>query len=86
MRESRGSKNIKQFNHRACIREGFVFEKYMNMCADPENNASFNSGPLNKPVFYVYGTILLFYVIIVYKSILNHCMKLTVIILLFGSS
>jgi hypothetical protein len=57
MRESRGSKNIEQFNHRAYIREGFVFEKYMNMCADPENNASFNSGPLNKPVFYVYGTI-----------------------------
>ena len=56
------------------------------MCVDPENNALFNSGPLNKPVFYVYGTILLFYVIIVYKSILNHCMKLTVIILLFGSS
>ena len=25
----------------------------MNMCADPENNALFNSGPLNKPVFYV---------------------------------
>ena len=86
MRESRGSKNIEQFNHRAYIREGFVFEKYMNMCADPENNASFNSRPLNKPVFYVYGTILLFYVIIVYKSILNHCMKLTVIILLFGAS
>jgi hypothetical protein len=86
MRESRGSKNIEQFNHRAYIREGFVFEKYMNMCADPENNASFNSGPLNKTVFYVYGTILLFYVIIVYKSILNHCMKFTVIILLFGAS
>jgi hypothetical protein len=33
--------------------EGFVFEKYMNMCADPENNALFNSGPLNKPVIYV---------------------------------
>jgi hypothetical protein len=29
--------------------EGFVFEKYMNMCADPENNALFNSVPLNKP-------------------------------------
>ena len=51
MRESRGSKNLKQFNHRAYIRKGFVFEKYMNMCADPENNALFNSGPLNKPVF-----------------------------------
>ena len=56
------------------------------MCADPENNALFNSGPLNKPVCDVYGTILLFYVIFVYKSILNHCMKLTVIILLFGAS
>jgi hypothetical protein len=55
------------------------------MCVDPENNALFNSGPLNKPVFYVYGTILLFYVIIVYKSILNHCMKLTVIILMHCS-
>jgi hypothetical protein len=48
MRESRGSKNLKQFNHRAYIRKGFVFEKYMNMCADSENNALFNSGPLNK--------------------------------------
>ena len=52
----------------------------MNMCADSENNALFNSGPLNKPVYYVCGTILLFYVIIVNKSILNHCMQLTVII------
>jgi hypothetical protein len=86
MRESRDSKNLKQVNHRAYIRKGFVFEKYMNMCADPENNALFNTGPLNKPVFYVYGTILLLYVIIIYKSILNHCMKLTVIILLFGAS
>jgi hypothetical protein len=43
--------NLKQFNHRAYIRKGFVFEKYMNMCADPEDNALFNSGPLNKPVF-----------------------------------
>ena len=51
------------------------------MYADPENNALFNSGPLNKPVCDVYGTILF-----VYKSILNHCMKITVIILLFGAS
>jgi hypothetical protein len=59
MRESRGSKNLKQFNHRAYIRKGFVFEKYMNMCVDPENNALFNSGPQNKPVFYVYAEITL---------------------------
>jgi hypothetical protein len=64
MRESRGSKNLKQFNHRAYIRKGFVFEKYMNMCADPENNALFNSGPLNKPVFYVYAEITLGHAIV----------------------
>ena len=68
MRESRGSKNLKQVNHKAYIRKGFVFEKYMNMCADPKNNALYNTGPLNKPVFYVYGTILLLYVM---KSYIN---------------
>jgi hypothetical protein len=39
----------------------------IELTSDPENNALFNSGPLSKPVFYVYGIILLFYVIIVYK-------------------
>jgi hypothetical protein len=34
----------------------------MNMCADPENNALFNFGPLNKPVFYVCGTILIYFI------------------------
>jgi hypothetical protein len=29
----------------------------MNMYADPENNALFNSGPLNKPIFYVWGEV-----------------------------
>ena len=66
----RDSKNLKQFNHRAYIRKGFVFEKYMNMCADPENKALFNSGPLNKPVFFIYIYIELFYYFILFYIII----------------